>query len=141
MTKENLYFQIELTARKIKHYGQTVLNNKGIDITIEQWLVLKVISENEGLNQIQIGEILFKDKPTISRMIKSLTKKGFVFKDNSSEDLRAFIVGLTEDGKNLVTHLIPIIEKVREKGLKNLSENQNTTTSKTLSKIRNNLDH
>ncbi|MFT5646538.1 MAG: DNA-binding MarR family transcriptional regulator, partial [Aureispira sp.] len=95
MTKENLYFQIELTARKIKHYGQTVLNNKGIDITIEQWLVLKVISENEGLNQIQIGEILFKDKPTISRMIKSLTKKGFVFKDNSSEDLRAFIVGLT----------------------------------------------
>jgi DNA-binding MarR family transcriptional regulator len=141
MTKENLYFQIELTARKIKHYGQTVLNNKGIDITIEQWLVLKVISENEGLNQIQIGEILFKDKPTISRMIKSLTKKGFVFKDNSSEDLRAFIIGLTEDGKKLVAHLIPIIEKVREKGLKNLSENQNTTTSKTLSKIRNNLNH
>lgn len=141
MTKENLYFQIELTARKIKHYGQTILNNKGIDITIEQWLVLKVISENEGLNQIQIGEILFKDKPTISRMIKSLTKKGFVFKDNSPEDLRAFIIGLTEDGKKLVAHLIPIIEKVREKGLDNLSENQNTTTAKTLSKIRNNLDH
>ena len=74
-------------------------------------------------------------------MIKSLIKKGFVFKDNSSEDLRAFIVGLTDDGQKLVSHLIPIIEKVREKGLDNLSKNQNTTTSNTLSKIRNNLDH
>ncbi len=140
MIKENLYFQIELTARKIRHYGQTVLNNNGIDITIEQWLVLKVIMENDGINQIQIGKILVKDKPTISRMVKSLTEKGFVLKENTSGDLREFLLKLTESGKKLVEFLIPLIEEIRLKGLGNLSEDQKINTKETLLKIRNNID-
>ncbi len=139
MIKENLYFQIELTARKIRHYGQTALINKGIDITIEQWLVLKVISENKGISQIKIGEILVKDKPTISRMVKGLTLKGFVLKENITSDLRAFSLKLTKKGKALVAELLPIVEDIRAKGLGNLSETETKNTSETLLKIRNNI--
>ncbi len=72
MINHNLYFQIEITARKIRHFGQSILNKYQLDITIEQWLVLKTILENEGVSQLRIGELLLKDKPTISRMIKHL---------------------------------------------------------------------
>jgi hypothetical protein len=36
MIHNNLYFQIELTARRIRQYGQNILKSHGIDITIEQ---------------------------------------------------------------------------------------------------------
>lgn len=45
MIHNNTYFQIELTARKIRQYGQSILKSHRINTTIEQWLVLNVIHE------------------------------------------------------------------------------------------------
>lgn len=136
---ENLYYQIELTARKIRQYGQSILKENGIDITIEQWLVLNVISENEGVNQLTIGEILVKDKPTISRMVQSLLKKGFVRKETSNEDLRQFSLSLSEEGTRLIKVIFPVIEAIRLKGLDNLSEEEKLSASKILLKIQKNI--
>ncbi len=140
MINNNIYFQIELTARKIRQYGQNVLKAHGIDITIEQWLVLNVINENESINQIQIGEQLVKDKPTISRMVNQLENKGFIIKTTSSTDSRSTELSISKKGKTLINELYPIIEKIRFLGLSELSKNEKENIEITLEKIRKNLE-
>ncbi len=135
----NLYYQIELTARKIRHYGQSILNDHNLNLTIEQWLVLKTVLENEGISQIKIGEILIKDKPTISRMVKHLVNSGYIEKRNDNVDLRQFSIYLTKKGKQLLDKLLPVIETIRLQGLNNLTEKEKNNLNDTLLKIQNNL--
>lgn len=139
MNDVNLYYLIELTARKIRHYGQTILNSHNLNLTIEQWLVLKTVSENEGISQLKIGELLVKDKPTISRMVKHLAKEGYIEKLNDSKDLRQYAIYLSPKGKDLLKNLLPVIESIRLKGLKNLTEEEQSSLNNTLQKIQNNL--
>lgn len=140
MINDNIYFQIELTARKIRQYGQNVLKSHGIDITIEQWLVLKIIHENESINQIDIGEKLVKDKPTISRMVHQLDNKGFIIKSISSIDSRRAELSISEKGLVTINELFPIIEKIRLAGLNELSNNEKIDIKDILQKILKNLD-
>lgn len=137
----NIYFQIELTARKIRQYGQNVLKSHGIDITIEQWLVLNVINENELISQIAIGEKLVKDKPTISRMVNQLEKKGFIVKNTSTIDTRKVELSISKKGSVLIETLYPIIEKIRFAGLNKLSKEENKSIGSILEKIQNNLEN
>ncbi len=137
---DNVYFQIELTARKIRQYGQNVLKAHNIDITIEQWLVLNVINENELISQISIGEKLVKDKPTISRMVNHLEKKEFIIKNTSPLDTRKVELSMSKKGRVLIDTLYPIIEKIRFTGLNKLTKDENKNIKSILEKIQNNLD-
>ena len=139
MINNNIYFQIELTARRIRQYGQNVLKSHGIDITIEQWLVLNVVNENKGISQISIGEKLVKDKPTISRMVNQLEKKEFIVKNLSSTDSRKVELSISKKGEALINTLYPIVEKIRLTGLSKLSEKENESIESILNKIKNNL--
>lgn len=140
MTDNNTYFQIELTARRIRQYGQNVLKSQGIDITIEQWLVLNVINENESISQIDVGEKLVKDKPTISRMVNQLEKKKFIIKSTSSTDSRKVELSISKKGEALISSLYPIIEKIRFTGLNKLTKKEKEDIRTILEKIRKNLD-
>lgn len=138
--KKNIYFQIELTARRIRQYGQNVLKSHGIDITIEQWLVLITIHQNELISQITIGEILLKDKPTISRMVNHLERNELIIKNPSSTDSRKVELSISKKGKVLINNLHPIVEQIRLMGLNKLSNKEKTTIIDILSKIRKTLD-
>lgn len=140
MINNNLYFQIELTARKIRQYGQTILQSNGIDITIEQWLVLNIISENKAISQIEVGEKLIKDKPTISKMVNQLEKKEFIIKTPSLSDSRKVELSISKKGKVLIDNLFPIIEKIRLAGLSKLTRPDKEHIETSLEKIRNNLE-
>lgn len=140
MINENLYYQIELTARKIRHYGQSVLIKHGIDITVEQWLVLNVINDNKGINQLRIGEILVKDKPTISRMVRSLLEKGYIEKVVSTEDLRQYSISISKEGEKLINIIFPVVEAIRLKGIESLTKTEKENLSILLLKIQKNID-
>jgi len=140
MINDNIYFQIELTARRIRQYGQNVLKAHGVNITIEQWLVLNVINENKTINQVSIGEKLVKDKPTISRMVNLLEKQEFIIKNVSSEDSRKVELTISKKGEELINNLFPIIEKIRFTGLNKLSKKENESITTILNKIQNNLN-
>ncbi len=140
MINENLYYKIELTARKIRHYGQSVLKSHGINITVEQWLVLNVINDNKGINQLRIGEILVKDKPTISKMVRSLLEKGFIQKEVSSKDLRHYSISISKEGEKLMNVVFPVVEEIRLKGINSLTEIEKENLSILLLKIQKNID-
>lgn len=67
--------------------------------------ILFEIGNNENINSQQISDNLKVDKGYLSRILKSLITKGFVFKVQSDSDKRNFNLKLSETGTSLLQNL------------------------------------
>lgn len=115
-------FLLDRTARKVKQYAQQQFKSGDFDVTVDQWLVLKNLSENQLLSQTELAQLVFKDHPTLTRIIDLLCKKGYVERVPHPQDRRSFQLHLTETGASKVIALRPQILEIREKAWENLSE-------------------
>ncbi|MEK5259367.1 MarR family transcriptional regulator [Paenibacillus sp. FSL L8-0663] len=95
-----------ITHRKMSQ--QLLQRLKPYDISPEQWSVLYQIYQAEGLNQKEIAAKAVKDQPTTTRIIDLLDKKGWVRRVNSPQDRRAYLLHLTETGRQLVEKTLPV---------------------------------
>jgi DNA-binding MarR family transcriptional regulator len=114
-------FLLDRTARKVKQYAQHQFKNGEFDVTVDQWLVLKNLSENELLSQTELANLVFKDHPTLTRIIDLLCKKGYVERVPHPQDRRSFQLHLTDSGLEKVSELKPKILEIREKAWENLT--------------------
>ncbi|MDN3669992.1 MarR family transcriptional regulator [Echinicola jeungdonensis] len=142
MTKE-LYsqysFLLDRTARRVKQYAQQKFKNGDFDVTVDQWVVLKNLSENEALSQTDLTQLVFKDHPTLTRIIDILCKKGYVERVPHPEDRRSFQILLTQEGKEKVIQLKPQVSLIREKAWEKLDKNDFEEFKRILNTIYNNL--
>lgn len=114
-------FLLDRTARKVKQYAQHQFKTGEFDVTVDQWLVLKNLSENELLSQTELANLVFKDHPTLTRIIDLLCKKGYVERVPHPQDRRSFQLHLTDSGLEKVSELKPKILEIREKAWENLT--------------------
>lgn len=131
---------LDRTARKVKQYAQREFNTQHFDITVDQWLVLKNLKEQEHLNQSELADLLGKDHPTLTRIIDLLCKKDLVERRISPTDRRSFTVHLTSIGKNKAAEWSPKMGEIRMKAWKNLSEKDYTDLKRILNTIYTNLE-
>jgi DNA-binding MarR family transcriptional regulator len=64
------------------------------------------------VNQVAIAHQTKLDKMTVSKSLKNLVAAGYVSRLEHKTDTRAKSVTLTEKGKQMVCHLVPIVEKI-----------------------------
>ncbi|RIW17166.1 MarR family transcriptional regulator [Algoriphagus lacus] len=133
-------FLLDRTARKVKQYAQHQFKTGDFDVTVDQWLVLKNLSENGLLSQTELANLVFKDHPTLTRIIDLLCKKGYVERIPHPQDRRSFQLHLTESGVAKVTELRPKILEIREKAWENLTESDFEEFKRILNTIYQNLD-
>ncbi len=133
-------FLLDRTARKVKQYAQQQFKTGDFDVTVDQWLVLKNLSENEHMSQTELANLVFKDHPTLTRIIDLLCKKGYVERVPHPQDRRSFQLHLTGTGVSKVTSLRPKILEIREKAWENLSDHDFDEFKRILNTIYQNLD-
>ena len=69
------------------------------DLTPEQWQIMALVwHSSEPLNQQEITDLLAKDKPNVSRMIRRLEVKGWLERRPDPNDARAFHIRPTKLG-------------------------------------------
>lgn len=140
---EELYnsysFLLDRTARRVKQYAQQKFKELNLNVTVDQWLVLKHLYENEGMKQNELAELLFKDNPTLTRIIDLLCEKGLTVRKPHPSDRRSFHVSLTSKGKNKVEQIKPGIQKIRLKAWEGLSKKDFLHFQKVLNTIYKNL--
>ena len=122
-----------------KRFVQNVLNS-GLDISMDQWIVLGPIWQLESPSQKDLGEICLRDKPTITRIIDSLEDKSLVVRVSDQIDHRIKRVVLTKAGKQLFYDVLPIMEKTREEVRGDIPEEDIEVFKNVLSKIIKNLN-
>ena len=121
-----------------ERFVQNVFNS-GLDISMDQWMILGPIWQLESPSQKELGEICFRDKPSITRIIDSLEKKSLVVRVPDQIDHRIKRVVLTKAGKQLFYDVLPIMEKTREEVRGNIPEEEIQVFKNVLSKIIKNL--
>ncbi len=77
-----------------------------LDITAAEYLILRVLYNNENIQQCEISRILNKDKASICKTIRSLTKKGYV--EATPVSYKCIMVSLTKKGVTLKPVLMDI---------------------------------
>jgi len=122
---------------KLNNYYQKVVNP--FDITVDQWEILVILWEKEGITQKEIAERLYKDQTNIARMLFKLENKGFIHRVTHETDRRSLRVYLTDKGRETKDEILaPSIEAYR-KTIAGLSEEEVETFRRLLAAIYKNV--
>jgi len=107
---------------------------KEYDLSSEQYGVLKLVSESEKLTPTQIADLLNRDKATITRIVKSLTGKKLVKKENINN--RSFYIVLTNNGREMLKKADEIALKYHKMIMDGVGEENIKHMLQTLKQIR-----
>jgi MarR family transcriptional regulator, transcriptional regulator for hemolysin len=119
-----LFFTLEKSIKTYRQFAQRQIDEAGIDITIDQWLVLKSIQDWPDISQHRIAENVFKDYASVTRMIELLVKKEYLTRTFHSTDRRRFNLIITKKGNSVLDRLIPIITANRKQALKSFTKEE-----------------
>jgi len=133
-----IFYQIEQAIKTYRMYAQKQIKSKGLNITIDQWLVLKSLKENPDLNQAELAEKVFKDNASITRIIDLLVKSGYVEREINPSDRRKFNLNITSIGNKILTETHTVVLQNRKTALNSIAENDIQIMSETLQKITSN---
>ena len=112
---------------------------ENIDITPEQWTVLYYLWLKDGVNQQELCNATFKDKPSKTRLIDNLEKQGLVVRSASREDRRINIITLTEKGRQLDEATQSIVTETKNAALQGFTNEEVETAQNLLNKVFNNI--
>jgi DNA-binding MarR family transcriptional regulator len=135
---EIFFYTLEKSIKVYRKFAQTQITNKGFDITIDQWLVLKTLEENKQISQNQVADLVFKDVASLTRIIELLVKKKYVKRKINNSDRRKFELEITAAGNAIIKKIYPIVFENREKALQDLQKEELVALKLQLEKIINN---
>lgn len=122
---DKLYSLGFLLNRTSVALGKT-LNNKlqeaDIDLPHSQFVVLRCIYYRDGLSQLEISNLLFKDAAAIKRTIDNLEKKGYIERRQVHSQKNSIFI--TEQGKSVLPEAFKIAEAVVGIALNNFREKE-----------------
>lgn len=98
-------FRISLVANRVHAMFARGIEPYGI--APEQFAAMKIISDDSETNQSKIAQMLAKGKPTVSRTLDVLEKKGLVARDELETDRRAKRIRLTAEGEAVLNAVTP----------------------------------
>ena len=137
--KETLLPWIGKTAKILGIYIIDKMNEKGIDLTKEQWVLLKVLHEEDGQMQNSLADITERNKASLTRLVHTLEKKNFIARIPSKEDKRINQIFLTKRGREVFAETQPIMQEIVEEVQGDLSETELNAAMEVLMKIQENI--
>ena len=108
--ENQLCFPLYVCAKEVIRRYKPILDE--LDLTYTQYITMLVLWEHQLISIKSLGKILFLDSGTLTPVVKSLEKKGFVVRERSRDDERVVNVILTDKGKSLRTEALCIPEKM-----------------------------
>jgi homoprotocatechuate degradation regulator HpaR len=76
-------------------------------VTEQQWRVLRTLANTEGLEATQLARQVFLLRPSLTRILRDLQKRGLVGRRATGPSLRRSVVFITETGLALIDEAAP----------------------------------
>jgi MarR family transcriptional regulator, transcriptional regulator for hemolysin len=119
-----IYFQLEQTIRMARAHSQKAFAAAGLTVTVEQWVLLKLIAQYPHISQQALAEKAIKDAASITRMLDSLQGHGLVQRLPAPDDRRKYLLALSEAGASLIEQHMDLIVELRAQGLQGFSQEE-----------------
>lgn len=135
--QDSLGFLLNVNARLISRK----LNNKikKYDITTSQWSLLKLLSIENNLTQVEISNKLNSDMATVGSVVDRLVKKKLLSKKHLKNDRRAYIVSILDEGRNIANMIEKDVMECNHDAVCGLSTEETQSLISLLKKITPNL--
>lgn len=96
---EQLCFPLYACSKEIVRRYTPLL--EPLDLTYTQYLVMKVLWEQETISARDLGTTLYLDSGTLTPVLKRLEQKGLLSRQTNGKDRRILDISITENGKLL----------------------------------------
>lgn len=132
-------FIMERTTKRMKQYFQRILSEADADITVDQWVILQQLDQQDGRSQLELARATYKDAPTVTRIIDLLAQKKLVERAPDPDDRRRFRICLTDRGRKKIASVLPLVISFRQAAWAGLNDEQIDQLVDTLNIIFDNL--
>ena len=132
-------YNIFATDRTIHQVFANYFSMTRLKVNPEQYLMLAALRYGGPFNQQALADFIHKDKATMTRMIETLLKLGYVKRVQDKVDRRNKLISITEKGKQVHGSLHETFEKLCGYALKDIDEKKLDILVDCLSEIRKNL--
>ena len=137
---EVVLFQIEKTSKTAKAFSQRIFDERGLGLTIDQWVLLKMIHENPDISQKHLAELAVRDPASITRTLDLLDKKALISRNPGDADRRQYKVKLSKEGSELVQSQMPLVADHRAQSLKGFTKDEEQQLLSFLQRIQSNME-
>ena len=138
-THESVGFVVREVYRSFARCLQPRIAREGVSIGM--WFVLRMLWDEDGMTQRELGERVGINGPTMVTALNSMERAGLVKRVQHRTDRRKINVFLTERGRKMKRKLWPMASDVLAIGLAGLTRSQILSLTKMLNQIRLNLEH
>lgn len=102
-------FVVSQAGYRLARALDEVIAGLGSDIRPREFAVLNRLHQHGALNQVQLAELTYKDRPAITRMLDRLIARKLVSKVPDPTDRRAYQVSLTPRGTAIRNNIVPLV--------------------------------
>jgi len=128
------------TAKLSGYYFMDTFHENGIDLSKEQWIVLKRLHDKDGQSQNDLAFITNRSKTSLTRLINTMEKKGLVYRELSKEDKRINHIHISDMGKSILKKSLPVLSKIITELQGGISADEIRITIKVLNNIQSNIN-
>ncbi len=129
------FYLLDKAIRTYRNYSQKKLKENGYTITVDQWLIIKVLLENPGIPQISLAEKVFKDNASVTRIINLLVKAKYLDRKINPKDRRTSILKVTLNGEEIIYKVQDLVLQNRKNAQNGISIEDLENLNRTLKKI------
>ena len=97
---EQLTYLVYVMQKRMRRRMARALDT--YDVTLEQFVVLYNLVIEDGINQKKLSGRVDKDQATLARILDILENRGYVERRTTEKDRRAFLVFITDKGREKV---------------------------------------
>ena len=110
---EQMTYLVYVMQKRMRRQLSAALDRD--DITLEQFVVLYNLVNQDGVNQKNLSHKVDKDQATLARILDILESRGYVVRKTTEKDRRAFLVYITDEGRVKVKEISRRLGNVHNK--------------------------
>ncbi len=108
--ENQLCFPLYAASKEIVRHYKPFLDE--LDMTYTQYITMMVLWEHQEVSVKELGQHLYLDSGTLTPLLKTMEKKGWVERNRSKEDERVLNVKITEQGNALKEKAVFVPEQI-----------------------------
>lgn len=140
MIIKEIAVNVNILNSRIKKCFFDKLQENGINITPEQYLVLDILWDKQPMSQQNIADVIQKDKNSVTKIIDSLEKKNLVKRSMDKKDRRINQIELTEEAYALQKITTQVAIEFMNGAIKGIEKRDLDTFVEVMRKLKNNLE-
>lgn len=137
--RQSIGFLLVRTALKLRLLGNTILQEAGEELTVDQWGILNLLWESDGQTPVELARRADKDKPNVTRLLQILEDRGYVVRQPDPKDRRSHRILLTEAGRAIKDRLLKLGSTCHERACQGLSAQEVATLKDLLNRVYHNV--